>query len=205
MDRQRTRLASISGVGSLLQVLGHRPRGWAREDEAPRREALVRGRGPLHMAGADPKWKTLDRKPRHPDVDEYIAQLGEPRTSVVSRIRELIHETLPEAEEAKYWGVPFFCAIGPVMYLSAAKKHLTIGLTRGTAVADDHGLLEGTGVTPIRKAILKWNQPIPEAAIVDWLQQSAAIDATDEVLAAAMEDQRAKEDERARSAGRDEA
>ena len=134
-----------------------------------------------------PKWATVERLDVHPGVDAYIEGLGGARAELVQGLRELVREAVPEAKEAIYWGVPFFFIGGPICYLSAARKHVTFGLTRGDEIAGDSGLLEGTGATSIRKATIKLHSPVPEAAIRDWLVQSVMFDADDDTCREALE------------------
>lgn len=60
-------------------------------------------------------------------VDDYLADVDEPRRAQLRRIRQLVWESVPDVVEAKSYGVPAFKVDGrPLLGFSAAKQHLSL-------------------------------------------------------------------------------
>ena len=60
------------------------------------------------------------------DVDEYLADLEEPKRSTLQRLRQTILEVVPEAEEGLSYRVPAFRLEGKVIAgFAAFKNHLS--------------------------------------------------------------------------------
>jgi hypothetical protein len=131
---------------------------------------------PASKARKGPKWATVERSPRDKAVDAFIAKLPKTSAKACTRLRALVHEEVPEAREAIYWGVPFFFGKTPFAYISPGKKHVTLGFTMGAKIDDPSGSLKGTGRTTVRKANLHPGYPLPEADVRLWLRKAAAID-----------------------------
>lgn len=110
-------------------------------------------------------------------VAAYFARLPLPVRLVARRLDALVREEVPGVRAGIKWSVPFYSLRGPVCYVSAAKKHVTFGLVQGEKVRDATGLLVGTGKSPIRKAVLKPEREVPEAAVRAWLADARAADA----------------------------
>jgi uncharacterized protein YdeI (YjbR/CyaY-like superfamily) len=78
-----------------------------------------------------------------PAVDKYIASAPVFAQPVLAHLRELIHKTLPEVEEAIKWGHPFFMYRGLMLgNMAAFRQHCSLGLW-GSDVAEK---LRGDGV-----------------------------------------------------------
>jgi uncharacterized protein YdeI (YjbR/CyaY-like superfamily) len=62
-------------------------------------------------------------------VDKYIASTPAYAQPILNHLRELIHKTLPETEEAIKWGHPFFIYRGLMLgNMAAFKQHCSLGL-----------------------------------------------------------------------------
>jgi uncharacterized protein YdhG (YjbR/CyaY superfamily) len=60
------------------------------------------------------------------EIDEYLANLDEPRRSALERLRQTIASIIPEAEQGLSYGVPVFrISERPIAGFSAAKNHLS--------------------------------------------------------------------------------
>ncbi|WP_265458755.1 iron chaperone [Enterococcus sp. HY326] len=57
-------------------------------------------------------------------VAEYIAQFPPEIQEILVRVRKLIQETLPEAEETIKYGMPTYFYKENLVHFAAAKKHL---------------------------------------------------------------------------------
>ena len=79
-------------------------------------------------------------------IDLYVARENPELVHVVDALRTLVKKTIPRATEAMNpWGVPVFEWNGPLFYIRVGKKHVTFGFSRGSAIKDPAGLLEGEG------------------------------------------------------------
>src|SRR5215467_14195589 len=79
-------------------------------------------------------------------IDLYVARENPRFVHVVDALRALVKRVIPRATEAMNpWGVPVFEWNGPLFYIRVGKKHVTFGFSRGSAIKDPAGLLEGEG------------------------------------------------------------
>lgn len=78
-------------------------------------------------------------------VDGYIQGLDGWQREVVTKIRELVREAAPQAEEAFKWAQPVWSQVGPFAYVKAFKNHVNFGFWRGVDLKDPQGLLQGSG------------------------------------------------------------
>jgi hypothetical protein len=119
----------------------------------------------------------VERTPRDPKVDAFIKRYPKRTADAMQRLRAIVHEEVEGAEEAIYWGVPFFFRHTPFCYLSPSKRHITVGFTMGGTFKRTWPALKGTGKTTVRKAALHPGYALPEDDIRAWLREAAAIDA----------------------------
>ncbi len=100
------------------------------------------------------------------EVDEYLAQLDEPKRSTLEHLRRSIAAVIPEAEQGLSYGVPVFRIAGtPVAGFSAAKNWLSYLPHSGDVLAampDED--LDGFAAS---KGALKFSidQPLPDALV----------------------------------------
>ena len=57
-------------------------------------------------------------------IDDYIAQYPEDIQSILQKIRKVIKETAPEAEEKISYQMPTFYLSGNLVHFAAFKKHI---------------------------------------------------------------------------------
>lgn len=70
----------------------------------------------------------MKNEARDPRVDAYIEKAAPFAQSILSHLRELMHEACPRATETIKWGMPFFVQQGVVLaHLAAFKKHCAFG------------------------------------------------------------------------------
>lgn len=60
------------------------------------------------------------------NIDEYIAAQGEDIQEILSRVRDVIRETLPDAREKMSWQMPTFWKGRNLIHFAAHKNHLGI-------------------------------------------------------------------------------
>lgn len=88
-------------------------------------------------------------------VDEFLDFIPESELLIVSTLRDLIFESLPEVRENLSYNVPFYFGQKRMFYIWPASipwggitKGVHLGFARGRALADPYGLLQaGTGKT----------------------------------------------------------
>jgi hypothetical protein len=78
-------------------------------------------------------------------VDEYIAGLDEWQSEIVTALRRLVLEAVPEARERFKWSQPVYESNGPFCFIKAHKKHVNFGFWWGVELDDPLRLLEGSG------------------------------------------------------------
>ena len=136
-----------------------------------------RAKPPVDRKGPPPKWATVERKKRHPEVDAFIARYPKRTADAMRRLRALVHEEVEGTQEAIYWGVPFFFRNAPFCYISPAKKHITLGFTLGGEFQRSFPALKGSGKTTVLKASLHPGYALPEDEVRQWLREAGAADA----------------------------
>lgn len=64
---------------------------------------------------------------RDPRIDDYIAKAADFAQPILTHVRALVHQALPEAEETIKWGMPHFMVGGKnVIGLAAFKAHASV-------------------------------------------------------------------------------
>jgi len=67
----------------------------------------------------------MDEKTTRPaSIDAYIAQFPQEVQFILEKIREVIHESAPEAEERISYGMPAFYLKGGLVWFAAYKKFI---------------------------------------------------------------------------------
>src|SRR5512139_3786960 len=81
------------------------------------------------------------------NVDEFVERKVLPEyRPIVAMLRELLHETVPDAEELVSYGQPMYRRNGLVFaWLTASGSGISLGFRRGVEFEDRYGLLRGTG------------------------------------------------------------
>jgi uncharacterized protein YdhG (YjbR/CyaY superfamily) len=60
-------------------------------------------------------------------MDDYLGELSPEQRAAFERVRSVVSELAPDAEEGTSYGVPAFIQAGrPLLGFSAAKKHLSL-------------------------------------------------------------------------------
>lgn len=90
-----------------------------------------------------------DRK-TSPDVEAYLDKLDTPQRTALERIRDIIWEEAPEAEEVIGYGIPTFKLLGNLVHYAAFKHHMSFfpgGTAHSEALKDElavYKLAKGT-------------------------------------------------------------
>jgi hypothetical protein len=78
-------------------------------------------------------------------VNEYIEKQKSPQKEILQKVRRIFHETLPNCEEKRAWGVVTF-AEGK-FYIAAMRNRVHVGFAITGLSKDEINLFEGTGKT----------------------------------------------------------
>jgi hypothetical protein len=131
--------------------------------------------------------------PRFGDVDEMISTLPRDERVIVNRLRALIAECVPKAEEKAYYGlgVPFYrhnkliCFIWPpsVYWDPRGKKKETqnpkgtsLGFCQGYLMSNEDGVLLAEGRKQVYVLYVKSMKELDESQIRSLLFEAAMID-----------------------------
>ncbi|HEX6575568.1 MAG TPA: YdeI/OmpD-associated family protein [Gemmatimonadaceae bacterium] len=82
---------------------------------------------------------------RDPRVDAYIAKSADFAKPILTRIREIVHETCPDVEENIKWGMPAFDYRGMMCGMAAFKAHCTLGFWKGSLIFEGKRDMDGMG------------------------------------------------------------
>lgn len=110
-------------------------------------------------------------------VDNYIAQLNDTQAEIVAKVREIILEAAPEADESIKWAQPVYEINGPFAYIKAFKNSVNFGFWRGVDIQDSYDLLVGSG-EKMRHIQLVNLDDIKEGAFKDYVQQAIKLNLT---------------------------
>lgn len=116
---------------------------------------------------------------KYGSVDEMIAALPKDERVIVNRLRALVAECLPKAEEKVYydWGVPFYkrnrliCFIWP-----NPPKGVTLGFQYGNLMSNEDGALLSEGRKQVYVLYIKASKDIDENQIRALLYEASMID-----------------------------
>jgi uncharacterized protein YdeI (YjbR/CyaY-like superfamily) len=87
---------------------------------------------------------------QNPAVDAYIAKAAPFAQPILAHLRKLIHQAIPDVEEAIKWSMPFFVVRGVIVAnMAAFKQHCSLGIWGKPMAekirADGHDSTEGMG------------------------------------------------------------
>jgi hypothetical protein len=107
-------------------------------------------------------------------VDEYVEDLEGWRAEVVAKLREIVAEAAPEAQEAIKWGRPVYSLGGPLCYIMAHEANVNLGFWQGAELEDPEGLLQGTG-KKMRHIKLKGMEAVDSQQLSALVRQAVAL------------------------------
>ena len=110
-------------------------------------------------------------------VDDFVRTRVLPEFQpIVARIRELMKECAPDAQEVISYGIPAYRASRILAVISPTKKGITFAFSRGAEFEDKYGLLEGVGKVS-KNVRLRHLSDINEAALRYYINQALELDA----------------------------
>ena len=100
----------------------------------------------------------MDRSALRKSVEEIISDLSNPEQVIVKRLRALIFECLPKAEECNSYGAPFYrhnrmiCFVWPASIQWGVKEQkkypdrlVVLGFCQGNRMSNEDGVLLAEG------------------------------------------------------------
>ncbi|MCB9384420.1 MAG: YdeI/OmpD-associated family protein [Bryobacterales bacterium] len=107
-------------------------------------------------------------------VDAYIEDAPEFAKPFLIKVRKLVHEACPGAEETIKWSVPHFEHKGVLVGVSAHKKHINLIFWKSNLMQDTEGLFEAAGsMKPIR--IEEGEAPPSDRVLRSYIRQAVAL------------------------------
>ncbi len=112
-------------------------------------------------------------------IDERIAALGDWRGDMLSRLRALIKQAVPDAvEEWKWRGVPVWYRDGMICTGESYKSVVKLTFAKGAALDDPAKLFNASLDGNVRRAIdIREGEAIDEAAFVALVRAAVALNA----------------------------
>jgi len=110
-----------------------------------------------------------------PRIDAYIAKAAPFAQPILARLRELVHEALPDVEEDMKWGSPHFLHHGMLAGMAAFKQHAAFGFWKGKLVTGDPASRDAMGQFG---RIASLADLPPTKQILAWVQRAAALNAS---------------------------
>ena len=110
-------------------------------------------------------------------IDERIRELGDWRGEMLSRLRALIKQAIPDVvEEWKWRGVPTWYHDGMLFTGETYKKVVKMTFAKGAALDDPSGLFNSSLDGNVRRAIdFQEGEEIDEAALKALFRAAAAL------------------------------
>jgi uncharacterized protein YdhG (YjbR/CyaY superfamily) len=102
-----------------------------------------------------------------PSMDAYLAGLPQRQRVALERVRAVVTDVVPEAEEGVSYGMPAFIYEGrPLLGFKAAKKHLSVFPFSPAAIESVEDRLDRFELS---KGTIRFTpeNPVPEEALVD--------------------------------------
>ena len=76
---------------------------------------------------------------RDPRIDAYIGKAPEFAKPILTHVRALVHEVVPDVEETMKWSVPHFDYKGVLCGMAAFKQHCNLIMWKGALIPGDDG------------------------------------------------------------------
>lgn len=110
-------------------------------------------------------------------IDQRIAELGDWRGEMLSRVRRLIREADPEiVEEWKWMGTPVWSHDGIICTGESYKSHVKLTFAKGASLADSCGLFNSSLDGNVRRAVdIHEGDKLNEAALKDLIRSAVAL------------------------------
>ncbi len=108
---------------------------------------------------------------KNPKVDEYIAESANFAQPILSRLRDLVHESHPDIEESIKWGMPNFEYKGMLFNMASFKQHCSFGFWKQKLIKGLDSSVDGMGSFGKIKSL----NDLPSDEIILSLMQEAIV------------------------------
>lgn len=110
-------------------------------------------------------------------IDERIAELGDWRGAMLTKLRKLIHDADPEiVEEWKWRGTPIFSHGGIVCTGETYKSVVKLTFAKGASLPDPAGLFNSSLEGNVRRAIdISEGEKVNEKALKELVRAAVAL------------------------------
>ena len=113
------------------------------------------------------------------EIDNRIAELGDWRGNVMSRLRRIIHEAAPDIVEEWKWDTPVFSRNGNVVAVGSFQDHVKLNFFKGASLQDPHRMFNaGLDAKATRAIDIYERDQIDEAALKDLIRSAAALNSS---------------------------
>ena len=117
-------------------------------------------------------------------VDKKIASLPDWRGALLTRIRRLMQEALPDVVEEVKWrkpsnplGVPTWSSAGIICTGESYTDKVKLTFPKGSSLSDPHGLFNAS-LTGVRRALdIREKDELDETALQNLFREAAALNA----------------------------
>ena len=117
-------------------------------------------------------------------VDKKISSLPDWRGALLTRIRHLMREAVPDVVEEVKWrkpsnqlGVPTWSSAGIICTGESYKDKVKLTFPKGSSLSDPHGLFNAS-LAGVRRALdVREKDELDEAALQDLFREAAALNA----------------------------
>jgi uncharacterized protein YdeI (YjbR/CyaY-like superfamily) len=108
---------------------------------------------------------------REPRIDAYIAKAQPFARPILEKVRERVHDVLPDADETIKWSMPAYTVGGKIVLITAAfKAHTALNFWRGQELESSHASVGAMGQFGKIKSV----DELPPDAELDKLIREAA-------------------------------
>jgi len=110
------------------------------------------------------------------EVDDFVtAKVLPEHRDIVTELRKLMREAVPEATETINYGIPTFRRKRALAVISPTKQGITFAFSRGAEFEDRYGLLEGVGKVS-KNVRMKSLKDVDRVALRYYIRQAVALD-----------------------------
>jgi hypothetical protein len=108
-------------------------------------------------------------------IDNYINELNDWRSKMLTRLRKLILDSAPELTEEWKWDTPVWAYKGNVVAGGVFKDHVKLNFFKGASLEDPNGLFNaGLDAKATRAIDFHEGDDIDEAALKDLVRAAVA-------------------------------
>ena len=110
-------------------------------------------------------------------ITKQIAELADWRASILTRLRDLIHQASPDLREEWKWGTAVWSRNGNVVSTCAFKDHVRLNFFKGSLLDDPQGLFNAGLEAKVTRAIdIRADNDLQESALLELICAAVTFD-----------------------------